>query len=70
MCVGIPVKVVQSGKWYCNCLDYSGNIIDVDITLVGDVDVNEWLLISNGTAYRRICEREAMEILHVLSMLN
>ena len=70
MCVGIPMKVVESGFFQSICEDKDGNRHTIDTMLTGEQDVGTWLLTFLGAARDVLDEKTANQILDALTALE
>ncbi|MDS1028979.1 HypC/HybG/HupF family hydrogenase formation chaperone [Bacillota bacterium LX-D] len=68
MCVAIPGKVLElSGK--VGKVDFNGNIINVDVSLV-KAQVGDYVLVHAGCAIEVMKEEQAKEILSIFKELE
>lgn len=61
MCVGIPMRVLESAATSALCQGRNG-VERLDTLLVGEVQPGEWLLGFLGAARERLSEEDAMKI--------
>ena len=66
MCLGIPAKVVQIDESKQGKVDYLGTKIKVNLTLLEDVKIGDWVIIHAGFAISKLNEEEARETLSLL----
>ncbi|MCA0973121.1 HypC/HybG/HupF family hydrogenase formation chaperone [Halomonas denitrificans] len=63
MCVGIPMQVVDvSGSLALCCREAGSAAEQVDIALIGDVEIGDWLLVFLGAA-RRVLDPEEAQLI-------
>ncbi len=65
MCLAVPAKVREITGFMAKVEIY-GNIREVGIRLVPDVQIGDWVLIHAGFALEKIDEEQAMETLKIL----
>lgn len=61
MCIGIPMRVIESGPGYAHC-EGLGQTREVDTLLVGDVAPGTWLLVFLDSAREILSEVDAQRI--------
>jgi hydrogenase assembly chaperone HypC/HupF len=61
MCLGIPMKVLQSNGFTALC-EGRGRREEVNLLLVGDVAPGQWLHVALGTARELLNEEQAAQI--------
>lgn len=66
MCVGVPMRVVETGPGYALCERSGGGRELVDVMLVGEPPVGAWLLVFLGAAREILSEEQAGEIASAL----
>ncbi|MCX7973100.1 MAG: HypC/HybG/HupF family hydrogenase formation chaperone [Candidatus Aminicenantes bacterium] len=66
MCLGIPAKIVAIENDYFGRVDYLGTKIRVNLSLLDQVQVGDWVIIHAGFAITRLKEEEAQETLNLL----
>lgn len=70
MCIGIPMKVESfpsEGKAICSG---HGQTENLDILLIGEVKVGDWVLAWNGMATQKITEERARQVESALVALE
>jgi len=65
MCLSIPAKLMErdgmTGK-----ADVDGNIVEVNLMLIDDVEVGEYVLVHAGFAIQKYEEQEALETIKLV----
>ncbi len=61
MCVGVPVKIVESGEFMARCEGRNG-IEDVNMMLIGKQPKGTWVLNFLGSAREVLSEDDALKI--------
>ena len=65
MCLSIPAVVIEIdgdvGK-----ADVAGNIVDVNLTMVEDIEVGDYVLVHAGFAIQKYEREEALETIRIL----
>jgi hydrogenase expression/formation protein HypC len=69
MCVGIPVKIIQSGEFVSVCQGRNGRE-DVNMMLIGPQQEGTWVLNFLGSAREVLSEKEALQINKALDGLS
>jgi hydrogenase expression/formation protein HypC len=69
MCIGIPMKVVESMGLSARVRGRNGSEV-VDLRLVGEVERGQWLLVFQGAARERLDAQRAAEIDAALDLLQ
>lgn len=72
MCMGIPMQVLacRHGRAECRNPLRAGELEDVDLSLVGPVVADDWLLVFAGAAREVLAAGQADEILQALTALD
>jgi len=65
MCLAAPVQVIEIEGTRAR-VALKGNVREADLTLVGDVQVGDWLLLHAGFAIEQLTAAEAAETLALL----
>jgi hydrogenase expression/formation protein HypC len=67
MCLATPVKVIKKNSNNSNSVmvEESGIEHEIDISLVGEVSVGQWLLCHENLAINKLEESQAKEILNL-----
>jgi hydrogenase expression/formation protein HypC len=65
MCLAVPCKVISINGDYAR-IDHGGNTMNVDISMVPDVSVGQYVVVHAGMAIEKYDEEEAMETLRLL----
>jgi len=68
MCVAYPGKVIETDGNMAK-VDFSGNIVDVNVALV-DVKIDDWVLVHAGMATCSMSEEKAKELLEIFEELR
>lgn len=66
MCLGIPGKVVKMNDMVA-MVDIAGAIKEVNLMLVEDVRVGDYVIVHAGFAIQKVNEREAQETIRILN---
>lgn len=66
MCLGIPAKIVSIEEGNTGRADYLGTRVKVNLSLLDDIKVGDWVIIHAGFAISRLNETEAQETLNLL----
>lgn len=69
MCIGIPMRVIDSGSSRAGC-EGRGERIELDMLLVGPQPSGTWVLAFNGVARRVLSQQEAVQISDALDALE
>ncbi len=69
MCIGIPMRVVETMGLSALASGRNGSEL-VDLRLVGDVERGQWLLVFQGAARERLDAQRAAEIDAALDLLQ
>ena len=69
MCIGIPMQVVETGTVYAWC-EGLGERRQIDMRLVGDVPVGQWVLVFLDSARELLAEKDAALITSALQALD
>ncbi len=69
MCLAVPAKVIEIKDKHAK-VDFGGGVfLDVDITLVEDVKIGDYVLVHVGYAIQVIDQKEAEETLRLWSQI-
>lgn len=66
MCLAIPCKVVAVDGESAQ-INHGGNVISIDISMVPDVQVGQYVIMHAGMAIQKYDEKEALETLELLN---
>lgn len=66
MCLGIPAKIIAIEEDNLGKAEYLGTKVRVNLSLLDDVKVGDWVIIHAGFAITRLDEQEAQETLNLL----
>ncbi len=66
MCLGIPAKVIEIEESNLGKADYLGTRVRVNLSLLENIQVGDWVIIHAGFAIARLDEGEAEETLSLL----
>jgi hydrogenase expression/formation protein HypC len=69
MCLGIPVKIV-SRQDQRGIAEISGVTREIDLRLLEDVNVGDYVILHAGFGIQKIDEREALETLTLLRQMS
>lgn len=69
MCLAIPAKILNRGRDNISRVDFGGVIKEVDVTLVPDAKIGDYVLVHAGFAIGVIEEKEALETLELLRQM-
>ncbi len=67
MCLAVPCKVVAVNGTTAQ-VDFGGNVTNVDITMLPDVKVGQYVVVHAGIALQVYSEKEAQETLELLNL--
>ena len=67
MCIAIPARISKIEKNKATVRIANKNI-DIDATLLPNLKNNDWVLIANNTAVRKISAKEATNILQLINL--
>jgi hydrogenase expression/formation protein HypC len=68
MCLAVPCKVVAVNGTTAQ-VNYGGNVLNVDISMLPDVKVDQYVIVHAGIALQIYSEQEALETLELLNLL-
>ncbi len=66
MCLAVPCKVVAVDGDYA-IIDHGGNTMSVDISMIPDVAVGQYVVVHAGLAIQKYDEQKAIETLNLLN---
>jgi hydrogenase expression/formation protein HypC len=69
MCLGIPVKII-SRQDQLGIAEISGVTREIDLRLLEDVNVGDYVILHAGFGIQKIDEREALETLTLLRQMS
>jgi len=69
MCLAIPAKILNRRQDNISKVDFGGVIKEVDVTLVPEASVGDYVLVHAGFAIGVVEEKEAMETLELLRQM-
>jgi len=69
MCLAIPAKILNRRQDNTSKVDFGGVIKEVDVTLVPEASVGDYVLVHAGFAIGVIEEKEALETLELLRQM-
>jgi hydrogenase expression/formation protein HypC len=67
MCLAVPCKVVAVNGTTAQ-VNYGGNVLNVDISMLPDVVVGQYVIVHAGIALQIYSEKEAEETLELLNL--
>jgi hydrogenase expression/formation protein HypC len=67
MCLAVPCKVVAINGATAQ-VNYGGNVLNVDISMLPDVKVDQYVIVHAGIALQIYSEKEALETLELLNL--
>lgn len=72
MCVGVPGRIleIEEGVLPMAKVDFNGTVQDVNLAMVPDAKVGEYVLVNMGSAVHTMDETEAMELMGLLDEFN
>ncbi len=68
MCLGIPVKIVSKGDQR-GIAELNGVTREIDLRLLEDVQVGDYVILHAGFGIQKLDEREALETLTLLRQM-
>ena len=69
MCLSIPAKILEI-KGTSGIVDCDGNTVEVNLSLLGDIKVGDYVLIHAGFAIQKYDPADALETLKVWEELK
>lgn len=69
MCLTIPCKIIKINKNQAEIKQAQG-LSKVDISLVSDIKVGDYVLEQSGFAIKKLSKKQAKEILNLLTQHN
>jgi len=66
MCIALPMKIIECMPDYKALAESNGNRIIVDTRLLGEICVDEFVLVHAGCAIGRVDENAAADILTLM----
>jgi hydrogenase expression/formation protein HypC len=66
MCLGIPAKVTHIESLQEGKVDYLGTKVRVNLSLLEDVKLGDWVIVHAGFAITKLDEEDAQETLSLL----
>jgi len=66
MCLGIPSKVIQVSDNSQGKVDYLGTKLPVNLSLMDNIKVGDWVIVHAGFAITKMKSKEARETLALL----
>jgi hydrogenase expression/formation protein HypC len=69
MCLAIPAKILNRRQDNISKVDFGGVIKEVDVTLVPEASVGDYVLVHAGFAIGVVEEKEALETLELLRQM-
>lgn len=70
MCLGIPAKIIVIEEGNLGKAEYLGTKVRVNLSLLDEVKVGDWVIIHAGFAITRLDEQEARETLNLLQEIT
>jgi len=72
MCVGVPGRIlsIEQGILPMARVDFNGTARDVNLAMVPDAKVGEYVLVNMGSAVHAMDEAEALELMGLLDEFN
>lgn len=67
MCLSIPAQIIKIEKNNEAIVQTHKNLTKINISLTPKLKLQDWIIHSNGFAIRKISQKEAEEILNILS---
>lgn len=69
MCLAVPARIVEVLTATTACCDFNGVRKEVNVSLIADPQVGDWVIVHVGFALNRIDETRAQETLRMLDAL-
>lgn len=66
MCLAIPAKVIEVDEFKQGKVDHIGTKVKVNLALLDEVRVGDWVIIHAGFAISKLNEEEAQETLELV----
>lgn len=70
MCLAMPAKIIQLLEQNNALCDFNGVEKEVNVSLIEDPKVNEWVIVHVGFALNRINEEKALQTLSMMAQLS
>jgi hydrogenase expression/formation protein HypC len=69
MCLGVPVKIIQK-KDKTGIAEFKGVKREINLELLDNVEVGDFVILHAGFAIQRLDEKEALETLNLFEKLT
>lgn len=66
MCLGIPGKIISIGKEYKADVDFGGISRAIQLDLMPDAIIGDYVIVHAGFAIEKLSEKDALETLSLL----
>ncbi|MFQ6026660.1 MAG: HypC/HybG/HupF family hydrogenase formation chaperone [Dehalococcoidia bacterium] len=70
MCLAVPARVVRRLDAAQALVEQEGRLRQVDVQLLPEVEVGEYVLLNLGLAVQRLSEQEAREVLDLWQQMS
>lgn len=70
MCLGIPAKIIAIEENNLGKAEYLGTKVRINLSLLDEVKIGDWVIIHAGFAITRLDEQEAQETLNLLQEIT
>ncbi len=70
MCLGIPAKIIAIDENNFGKAEYLGTRVRVNLSLLDEINIGDWVIIHAGFAITRLDEQEAQETLNLLREIS
>ena len=67
MCLTIPAKVIAKNGCEATVLGYNNEAKNINLSLLPDIEVGDWILHTVGQVIKKIDAQEAQEIINLLA---
>jgi hydrogenase expression/formation protein HypC len=69
MCLAVPAKIIRLEKPDLGVVDYLGNEVRTNFSLLPQAEVGDWVIVHAGFAISLLDEKEARKTLHLFREL-
>jgi len=70
MCIALPMKIIECMPDFKALAETNGNRIIIDTRLIGEICVDEFVLVHAGCAIGRVDENEAADLLTLMEEVS
>ena len=69
MCLAVPVRLKEKKSDEIGVIEYGGVLLDVNLQLLDEVNIGDYILVHAGFAIERLNEKEAEETLALMRQM-